>query len=421
MIGISGWRSFYFAGVSAVIMACSAVHQPAAAQIVEGYDMAKLPPPLKEKLRINAGAVSILVSGSTCTCARFAEDIRYVVNDVNNPRPGGVRMVPVLGEGGIQNLKDTLFLRGINMAMVDESTLKVQKERDPRVYGDIDNRLRYIAKLYNAEFHVLASKEIKSLADLSGKVVNFDYRDSETDLMAIKVFGYLKVKPLATHDDQRFALKRLLAGDIAAVAVSTGAPQEILTRIPADAGLHLLPLSEAALPGRNLKPIFKDYLPAELTHDSYPNLIPEGESVPTAASRVLLAIYNWPEDNVRYLRNAKFVNEFFNRIGEFRNPARHPKWKDVNLAAEVPGWKRFKPAQQWLDAHADTLVTASTHPSPPLGPQEAVKATFDNFMTAHEGVAGTGDETLSPDERAALYSEFKTFMDEHEGRVKSAR
>ena len=128
----------------------AAIVTPAAAQIVEGFDLAKLPPELKEKVRVNAGAVSILVSGSTCTCARLAEDIRNVVNDVNNPRPGGVRMVPVLGEGGLQNLKDTLFLRGINMAMVDESTLKALKQRNPRAYGDIDEKLRYIAKLYNA-------------------------------------------------------------------------------------------------------------------------------------------------------------------------------------------------------------------------------------------------------------------------------
>jgi hypothetical protein len=29
-------------------------------------------------------------------------------------------------------------------------------------------------------------------------------------------------------------------------------------------------------------------------------------------------------------------------------PPRHPKWKDVNLAAQVPGWTRFVPAQEWL-------------------------------------------------------------------------
>lgn len=302
---------------------------PATAQIVEGYDLSKLPPESREKVRVNAGAVSILVSGSTCTCARLAEDIRNVVNDVNNPRPGGVRMVPVLGEGGLQNLKDTLFLRGINMAMVDESTLKALKQRNPRAYGDIDTKLRYITKLYDAEVHILAKKDIKSLADLAGKTVNFDYKDSETDLIASRIFNTLKIKVKVSYDDQRFALKRLLNGEIAAVAVSTGAPQEVLTRLGTDNDLHLLPIDEASLQGRNVRPILDEYLPAELTHEMYPNLIADGQTIPTVASRVLLVIYNWEEDNVRYKRNGQFVQVFFSRIDEFRNSARHPKWRDV--------------------------------------------------------------------------------------------
>ncbi len=389
----------------------AAIVTPAAAQIVEGFDLSKLPPELKEKVRVNAGAVSILVSGSTCTCARLAEDIRNVVNDVNNPRPGGVRLVPVLGEGGLQNLKDTLFLRGINMAMVDESTLKVLKQRNPRAYGDIDQKLRYIAKLYDAEVHILAKKDIKSLADLAGKTVNFDYKDSETDLIASRIFGALKIKVKVTYDDQRFALKRLLSGEIAAVAVSTGAPQEALARLGPESDLHLLPIDEASLPGRNVKPILDEYLPTELPHEMYPNLIAAGQTVPTVASRVLLVIYNWEEDNVRYKRNAQFVRVFFSRIDELRNPARHPKWRDVNLAAKVPGWTRFKPAQDWLDENqAKTAGAAQTTQS--LGSSGEQKTAFEEFLAKR--AASTGQE-ISASEKEALFAEFQEFLKTRDG------
>jgi TRAP-type uncharacterized transport system substrate-binding protein len=380
---------------------------PAAAQIVEGFDLSKLPPEAREKVRVNAGAVSILVSGSTCTCARLAEDIRNVVNDVNNPRPGGVRLVPVLGEGGLQNLKDTLFLRGINMAMVDESTLKVLKQRNPRAYGDIDQRLRYITKLYNAEVHVLAKKDVKSLADLEGKTVNFDYKDSETDLIASRIFNTLKIKVKVTYDDQRFALKRLLSGEIAAVAVSTGAPQEALARLGTENDLYLLPIDEASLSGRNVRPILEEYLPAELTHDMYPNLIAEGQTVPTVASRVLLVIYNWEEDNVRYKRNAQFVRVFFSRIDEFRNAARHPKWRDVNLAAEVPGWTRFKPAQDWLDQNQGKTA-GGTQTSQVVGNPAEQKTAFEEFL---ENRAANSGQSISASEKEALFTEFQKYMD----------
>lgn len=389
----------------------AAIAAPAAAQIVEGYDLSKLPPEAKEKVRVNAGAVSILVSGSACTCARLAEDIRNVVNDVNNPRPGGVRLVPVLGEGGLQNLKDTLFLRGITMAMVDESTLKALKQRNPRAYGDIDTKLRYIAKLYDAEVHILAKKDVKNLADLAGKTVNFDYKDSETDLIASRIFNTLKIKVKVANDDQRFALKRLLSGEIAAVAVSSGAPQEVLTRLTAENDLHLLPIDEASLPGRNLKPILDEYLPAELTHDMYPNLIAKDQTVPTIASRVLLVVYNWEEDNVRYKRNAQFVQVFFSRIDEFRNAARHPKWLDVNLAAEVPGWTRFKPAQDWLDANQGRAVGA-TQTSQALDAAGKDKTAFDGFLAKRTASSG---QAISASEREALFTEFQKFLEAQKG------
>ena len=62
-------------------------------------------------------AVQIVTSGITCTCARFAEDIRDVVNDL---RPGGLRVLPVLGVGGLQTLEDVLFLKGIDIGVIDE-------------------------------------------------------------------------------------------------------------------------------------------------------------------------------------------------------------------------------------------------------------------------------------------------------------
>jgi hypothetical protein len=43
------------------------------------------------------------------------------------------------------------------------------------------------------------------------------------------------------------------------------------------------------------------------------------------------------------------VQSFFSRFAELRTPLRHPKWQEVNLSAELPGWQRFPVAQDWLD------------------------------------------------------------------------
>src|SRR5438094_675024 len=125
------------------------------------------------KRQTNDIAVSIVVSGISCTCARFAEDIRNVVNDM---RPGGLRVLPVLGVGGLQNLNDVLFLKGIDMGVVDEDNLRLLKKRDPQLYANIEQRDQYITKLYNSEFHVVARNDIGSYADLRGKKVNFNLK-----------------------------------------------------------------------------------------------------------------------------------------------------------------------------------------------------------------------------------------------------
>src|SRR5262249_47341558 len=101
-------------------------------------------------------AVSIVTSGLSCTCARFAEDIRNVVNDL---RPDGLRVLPVLGVGGLQNANDVLFMKSIDMGVVEEDNLKLLKKRDPQLYSNVEQRIQYITKLYNSEFHVLARND----------------------------------------------------------------------------------------------------------------------------------------------------------------------------------------------------------------------------------------------------------------------
>src|SRR5262245_18662555 len=145
----------------------------------------------EKKRQTNDIAVTIVVSGITCTCARFAEDIRNVVNDL---RPDGLRVLPVLGVGGLQNLNDVLFLKGIDMGVVDEDNLRLLKKRDPVLYANIEQRVQYITKLYNSEFHVLARKEIKSLQELRGKKVNFNLKDSQTEVTADIIFSALKLE-----------------------------------------------------------------------------------------------------------------------------------------------------------------------------------------------------------------------------------
>jgi len=348
-------------------------------------------------------AVTIVVSGLSCTCARFAEDIRNVLNDL---RPDGLRVMPVLGVGGLQNLNDVLFLRGIDMGVADEDNLKLLKKRDPKLYAGIEQRVQYITRLYNSEFHVLAISDIKNYDDLRGKKVNFNLKDSQTEVTADIIFDLLNIQTQRSNYDNDEALKKLRNKEIAAMIVLTGAPQAALAKLKKEDGLHFLGLDEKSLPGHDLGAIFDNYLPAEITHEQYPELVEEDNPVPTIGNRALLVTYAWPENTSRYKRVAKFTQELFDKIYQFHDGARHPKWKEVNLAAEVPGWVRFKPATDWLAQHKSALFAHGIADG--AASANFLKPMFDQFVAKYR--KDTGNDVLSAAETEILFARFHQFL-----------
>src|ERR1700686_4182512 len=200
----------------------------------------------EKRRQANDIAVTIVVSGLSCTCARFAEDIKNVVNDL---RPDGQRVLPVLGVGGLQNLQDMLFLRNIDMGVVDEDNLRLLKKRDPALYANIEQRVQYITKLYNSEFQIIARNEIRSYEDLRGKKVNFNLKDSQTEVTADIVFNTLKIDTVRSYYDNDVAMKKVIDGDIAAMIILTGAPQAALAKLRKEDGVHFLPFDQRTVPG----------------------------------------------------------------------------------------------------------------------------------------------------------------------------
>jgi TRAP-type uncharacterized transport system substrate-binding protein len=358
----------------------------------------------EKKRQANDIAVTVVVSGISCTCARFTEDIRNVVNDLG---PDGVRVLPVLGVGGLQNVNDVLFLKNMDMAVVDEDNLRLLKKRDPVLYANIEQRVQYITKLYNSEFQVLARNDINSYDDLRGKKVNFNLKDSQTEVTADQVFNGLNIPVQRSYYDNDEALKRLISGEISAMIILTGAPQVTMAKVKKEDGVHFLPLDQETLPKHDLRDLFANYLPAEITHEHYPNLIPEGTAVPTIANRALLVAYTWPENSPRYKRVAKFVDAFFSKIDQFNNPSRHPKWREVNLSADMPGWVRFKPAADWLATHRNVAV--STNPASTLDQSSPeLKLAFEKFMQNY--ASSSGRKTLGPKEREMLFAKFMKIL-----------
>ena len=159
-----------------------------------------------------------------------------------------------------------------------------------------------------------------------------------------------------------------------------------------DSNLHLVPVEYP-------KTLQSDYLPAQLTAEDYPNLIERDARVDTIAVPAVLAAYNWAPNTERYRRLAHFVDAFFAKIGELQQPPFHPKWTEVALRAPLPGWMRFRPAQEWLDHHETALMESpQTHQD-----SQQIHDRFKDFPTENQVHPTRGDR---PEHRGAQFRQI---------------
>jgi len=291
--------------------------------------------------RINRNTTTIMADEPEGTLMRLAHDMARVLD-----KPGELRVLPIAGQGARQNVTDLLHLKGIDIALTQADVL-VELKRSGQLGARLEARIAYIAKVGHLEVHVVARADVATVADLDGKRVSFGPVGSGSQHTARAVFEGLGVKPIevnATLEDARLAFA---ANSIDAYVFVDGKPSRLL-RGDFPEGSQLLGLSYAAQ-------LEADYLPAQLTSEDYPKLIPAGERVDTLAVAAILAVYDWPEEHERHQRVGRLVNLFFSEFSKFQDAPRHEKWREANLAAPFPGWKRFKPAQDWLDRRAPSI------------------------------------------------------------------
>ncbi len=286
-----------------------------------------------EKEKMNAWTVGLaggLLEGAPI---RLAAEIARVVDDGPN-----MHVLPIVTRGATENLNSLLYLRGVDMAIINSDALEEYKIQVP----EIRRRITYLLNLFPSELHIFVRPEIESLQDLAGKKVNFNTQGTAAAYSGPLIFSRLGINVDKTFIPHQVALEQMRKGEMAAVVFITSKPVDAFVRGRWEPGFKFLPV--------NYESKFEDYyLPAVLEGAEYPNLIKQGERVSTIAVPTVLVAFNWPKASNRYQRVARFVDYLFSRIDKLQAPGFDPKWKSINLAATVPGLDRFPAAQEWLD------------------------------------------------------------------------
>jgi TRAP-type uncharacterized transport system substrate-binding protein len=328
------------------------------------------------KVRKNNWTVGVAGGQLSGTYMTFANELAQVLDDGDN-----LRVIPIVTYGAASNLDDLLYLRQVDVAVTQADVFEYF--RTERKISNLEYRVNYILRLPVSEMHVLARTDIKKIDDLRGKKVSFGPAGSASSLTGTIVFQRLGIQVEQVLLDNPTALQKLKSGEVAALVRVIGKPIDFFAKIPANSGLHFVPIP--------FSKTFADYYGlGEFTSKEYPTLVPEGQTVDTLAVPAVLAVYNWPKANERYRRVERFTEGLFTKWSKFREPQRHPKWRDVNLAATVPGWHRWSGAEEILRRVRQKETTEA----------QVAGTEFSAFLRTK------GSESLTQEQREALFREF---------------
>jgi TRAP-type uncharacterized transport system substrate-binding protein len=374
-------------------------HRSTGTAAAEARQHGNTAPQLRHAMRdeVNAGLVGIISRGMEGTELWEATDLAASLGRAQDH----LRILPIAGNGALQNATDIVFARGVDVGIMQSDVLAALK-RDPPFPG-IENYVRYITKLYDEEVHVLAGTQIHSIEDLASQKVNFGAGDSGTFFTATAIFGALGVTVEATNFPQPVALEKLRRGEISALVCLTPKPARLFRDLRPDENLHFLSIRATS----NLP---QSYTSTTLTAEDYPELIEANAPVSTVAVGTVLAAYNWPAGTERYRKVARFVQAFFARLHEMQVPPHHPKWHEIDLAASVPGWTRFPAAEQWVKRAGLNDGEARRYATIPQGSTGVLTAQERNALFAEFVDYQRRKTPLDPQHRDALFRQFAEYQ-----------
>ena len=229
-----------------------------------------------QRYKKNNWTVGVAGGQLSGTYMTFANELAEVLDDGDN-----LRVIPIVTYGAASNMDDLLYLRQIDVAVTQADVFEYF--RTQRKISGLPYRVNYIVRLPVSEVHLLARTEIKTVEDLRGKKVSFGPAGSASSLTGTIIFQRLGVQVEQALVDNATALQKLKSGEIAALVRVIGKPIDFFNKIPANSGLHFVPIP--------FSKTFADYYTlGELTSKEYPNLVGEAQPTDTIAVPAVLAV-----------------------------------------------------------------------------------------------------------------------------------
>ncbi len=247
----------------------------------------------------------------------------------------GLRVGAPGTEGGIENFLAVRDRPATQLGFAQSDVLEyfqTFQTDDPEIRRAIQG-IRIAMPLHLSEVHVVARKDLATLADLDGARVAVGAEGSGTAVTASLVLDLAGVAPAERLPlGPEAALAALDAGRVDAVFLVEGAPSPLIDAGSVDAArFHLVPVT-----GPVLDAIYNS---GRIEAEDYPFL--EG-GVDTVAVRTVLIAYDFdPGQNAYHRESCDMVSDLthliVSRLDRLRDLG-HPKWAEIDPTDIPEGW-----------------------------------------------------------------------------------
>ena len=284
-----------------------------------------------------AEMLGIVTGPKTGTYFAFGKDIAMVGEKI------GITIDVKPSEGSIDNIKRINSSENAALGIVQSDVLGfLARSKSPDSIRMASN-LRMIFPFYNEEVHVLARKTIKNFSDLEGKKIAIGEEGSGNMLTAINLFSMMNVTPVEMRKiPPAQGVVAVLKGELDAVIYVAGKPVRLFKNLedltlpenhkyaPMLEQVHFLPMDNPKM--------LEEYKPAEITKNDY-NFV--GQKLPTIAVQAVMVSFDFSEggNKKRCERLANLGKALRAELPMLKEKG-HPKWKEVNLDAELGLWKK---------------------------------------------------------------------------------
>ncbi len=291
-------------------------------------------------LYVHAEPLGMVTGPKVGTYVALGHDIAGVA------RKEGVDVAVKESKGSIDNIRRITSLEPVSVGIVQSDILGfLSRSKNPDSVQTA-GKLRMIFPLGNEEVHVLARKDIATFNDLEGKRVVVGTEGSGSMITSVNLFTIEGVHPAKMYQSPPAeGVVAVLNGKADAMIFVGGKPVKMfknledvgkLTSGP-DVGklgeVHFVPLDDPKL--------LAEYAPARFTSEDYSYV---KEPVTTVAVTSVLMTYDFSDQaNKRHKQQcaklallAKSIREGLDTLRE----SGHPKWKEVNLDANVGYWRK---------------------------------------------------------------------------------